>query len=248
MILISVVIALKNCSSELAITLDSLKDLSIECRKSLEVVIVDSNSVDYPYRLIAEYRDYVCIKFISEYDDSIYSAWNKAITLVSGRYLTFMGAGDTFVSTGLYSLMKYVSGTREDNIVSSKTEMVFPHGKKIVSGKKYVYSEFCRNFTTNHSGLLYPVIFFNQFGNYNLKYKIAADYEYLLRIGRLADFDFLDVVTTKYPVGGISSKSIMPLIEVFNIRKSLNVNSLFENSILLLRGIASLYRYKIFKW
>ena len=60
---------------------------------------------------------------------------------------------------------------------------------------------------------------------YNPKYKIAADYDLILRlINKNYSFKFLDIITTNMSMGGVSNsnlKNIMnKMIEDFNIIKS----------------------------
>lgn len=60
---------------------------------SFEWIIVDGASTDGTVDLLSENQDIVTA-FISEPDDGIYSAWNKALKLAAGEWIIFIGAGD----------------------------------------------------------------------------------------------------------------------------------------------------------
>ncbi len=58
-----------------------------------EHIIIDGDFGDHTLRLL-EGHTYPQLKFISQKDDGIYDAMNKAIQLAKGKYLLFLNAGD----------------------------------------------------------------------------------------------------------------------------------------------------------
>lgn len=63
--------------------------------KDVEYIVVDGGSTDGTLQIIEKYRDSINT-LVSEKDNGIYDAMNKAIGLAHGEWLNFMNAGDTF--------------------------------------------------------------------------------------------------------------------------------------------------------
>lgn len=232
--LITVVISLRNDAAGLEATLRSV--VGQDGVDALEVLIVDGNSFDAPVRIVDQFRDEVQIRFYPAFDRGIYSAWNKAVVLAKGDWLTFVGAGDTFTAEAIAALVDRAVSETEADVISSKSRNIYARGTELVAGSPFVYEEFVRKFTLNHSGLLYRRTIFDRYGNFDERYRSSGDYEFLLRIGRQVPFTYLDMVVSTFPVGGISSGSTLALSENYRIRQSHRLVGAFENVWLYLRA------------
>jgi glycosyltransferase involved in cell wall biosynthesis len=80
-----------NAGQALAITARSLQAQT--CR-SFEWLIIDGASQDDTVALARSFGDLVTT-LVSERDTGIYNAWNKALPLIKGEWVLFLGAGDT---------------------------------------------------------------------------------------------------------------------------------------------------------
>ena len=239
-IFVTFIIAIKNDSQKLDNTIQSIVNQINQSYSNIEILVIDCNSLDNPFDIISKYAREVNIRFISEYDSGIYNAWNKAIKLSKGRWITFFGAGDLLMPNALSTLENFSLDVDNDcYVISSKSIIEYKNGNRRVAGDFFIQEKFERLFTTNHAGLLYRSNIFNKFGNFNERYKTAADYEFLLRVGRFIKFGYLDFIVSLYPYGGISSNSINPLKEAYHIRSKLSNISTIENFYLLLYGICS---------
>ena len=67
----------------------------------------------------------------------------------------------------------------------------------------------------SHQSIYLKSSVFDQCGNYNEDYKIAADYEFLLRVLLVHKLKAkrLDMFLLKFHLGGVSSKNIMSVVE-----------------------------------
>ena len=237
--LITVVIALKNDAAGLARTLASMRGQNGSNR--LVIRVMDSNSHDFPIDVVDEYRRDLLIDFASSFDRGIYHAWNKALATVATPWLTFFGAGDTFCDGAIGALVDHVASERAADIVSSKSRNIFGARRHVIGGRPFDYEEFKRRFSVNHSGLLYRRSVFERWGDFDERYRSSADYEFLIRIGRRARFDFIDMIVSDYIVGGISSSSTMPLRETFRVRKQHRTTGRIGNYRQLLHAYAAFY-------
>ena len=89
---LSVITVVYNSLGELEKTLESLRKQDLA---GIEWVVVDGGSTDGSLELIESVTD-IEIKWISEKDNGIYDAMNKAIDLSTGKYLQFLNAGDIY--------------------------------------------------------------------------------------------------------------------------------------------------------
>ncbi len=71
-----------------------------------EYIVIDGSSSDSTLEIIEKYRDSIDI-LVSEKDDGIYHAMNKAVNKASGEWVIFMNAGDIFANA---NVLEYVSG------------------------------------------------------------------------------------------------------------------------------------------
>jgi glycosyltransferase involved in cell wall biosynthesis len=83
-------VTFKNASG-LASTLHSLAALN---SKPFEVIVVDGGSADDTSRVVDQFREALPIRFVSESDQGIYDAMNKARRLANGDLFHYLNAGD----------------------------------------------------------------------------------------------------------------------------------------------------------
>lgn len=242
--LLSIIISLKNDSTLLLNSLLSIEKIMFKSKIRFEVVIVDSNSNDFPFSVVSKFINIIDIIWISEFDNGIYQAWNKGISASKGTHVCFLGAGDE-IQTGFIEVINEINKDCDFEIITSKSKMM---NNKIMieSGKPYIYNEFCQKFTTNHSCLIYNKQLFNVFGNFDESFSIASDYQFLLRIGKHLKPKFVDTISCTYLLNGISNSKVKVLWEVFIIRRKLKIHSLIFEIFLLIKGMLIFYFRKYY--
>lgn len=107
---ISVVTVTYNCIGVLE---DTLKSVISQEYSNVEYIVIDGKSSDGTLNLIDKYKDHISI-LVSEPDKGIFDAMNKAIKLVTGDWILFMNAGDTFADDNV--LTSVFSNHIESNV------------------------------------------------------------------------------------------------------------------------------------
>ena len=177
---------------------------------AIEYIVVDGASEDDTGRIIEKYRNQItCL--ISEPDTGIYNAMNKGLHNAHGDILLFLNAGDVLFNEAVIEKAGHIIDQYTDRDID-----VF-HGKAImydeVSGDGYMwasgpYSRFkAFRGAIPHPSTFYSRAAFEKNGIFDEAYKIAGDYEWLVRAvmkNRMA-FAYIDLISAVFYKGGISN-------------------------------------------
>ncbi len=89
---VSIVTVTYNCGCSFTKTAHSIIN---QTYKNYEFLVIDGGSNEETLKEIANFEKYIDY-FVSEPDDGIYDAMNKAIRVATGDWIIFMNAGDVF--------------------------------------------------------------------------------------------------------------------------------------------------------
>jgi len=214
--LLSIVIATYNAGNLLNKTLTSLQhNKEIE----FEILIADGGSSDNTMEIIQKFSHLISWS-ISEPDNGIYDAWNKAIIKARAPWIAFLGAGDIYISGALYKFAEAAMASPTAHYIHGKLWQVYSNGQHMrQQGKRWKWSEFKHRMTTTHVGNWHAKSAFDQYGFFNPEYKIVGDYEWLLRIGSNLRAYFVDGHLVEMLVGGNSDRNWNVLTETAKAKK-----------------------------
>lgn len=123
---------------------------------------------------------------ISERDNGIYDAYNKGLSLATGEIIGFLNSDDFYFSTTVIKkvMNAFVDGSVDacyGNLVyvdRKNTENITRHWKS----RPYSDGSFRDAFVPAHPTLFLRKSVYDRVGGFNLKYRLAADFEFMLRI------------------------------------------------------------------
>lgn len=185
--IISIITVTLNCVDTIHCTIESVLN---QLTNQVEYIIIDGGSTDGTIDVIKKYSDRISY-WSSEPDDGIYDAWNKGLAASSGKYICFVGADDNLSSDMVEKCLSHLA-TNDFDYISFKA--VLNNAEKRVIGKPWIWNQFRRWMTVSHVGSLHNRALYTKYGTYNTNYKIAGDYEFLLRIGSNLNYSFIDYV------------------------------------------------------
>ena len=186
---------------------------------NLEYLLVDGGSSDGTVELIQDYADkHPCIRWASEPDRGLYDALNKGIRKAEGEVLGFVHSDDFLASPGIlsalvaalskaqadgvYGDLQYISAGQEERVIRRWKSRAF-HARLLQKGWMPAHPTF---FLRRHV--------YEKHGGFDLDFRIAADYDFMLRV--LKDpsltFTYLPRVVTKMRVGGNSNGSLRNIL------------------------------------
>ncbi len=196
----SIVTVCFNSAKTIRRTLDSvlLQDFA-----DYEYLVIDGGSKDGTADILKEYEPKFVgkLRWISEPDHGIYDAMNKGIDMANGEFLGFMNSDDAYHAGAFSAAAEAI--TPETGILCGITLNFGPDGTE--SGVDRTPVARIPFTTVNHQSCFIRKSLFGRFGKYNLKYPIAADYDFFLR-AYLAGVKFmeLDRIVADYSFGGLS--------------------------------------------
>ena len=171
---VSIVTVVLNAEKTIRKTIESVITQDYE---DIEYIIVDGQSNDKTLDIVNDYSEQVD-SIISEPDDGLYDAMNKACGLVSGEIIYFLNADDYFIDKHVITEIAQVFADNDVNFVYGD---VFLHGSnKRVSYGGINKAKLCLS-TICHQAIFQKTSLFKDAGNFNTKYRIAADYDWIMR-------------------------------------------------------------------
>ena len=189
----------------------AIKSVLNQNYQNIEYIIIDGNSTDGTKQIIEKSRDRLS-HYISEPDKGMYDAINKGLQLATGDVIGLMHSDDEFYDEkvissivkrfnfeqniqGVYGDGIYVSNDTEERLIRNRIGGAFSL-QKIRSGWLPLHPTVYLKKTT-----------IDQYGLYNLDFKIASDTEFLLRYlyKYKIKVSYINTYIVKMRMGGMST-------------------------------------------
>lgn len=243
---ISIITATFNSSTSIK---DTLESVNAQTYPNIEHIIVDGGSFDNTLDIVKDYGNKIAT-IISEPDKGIYDAMNKGIMAATGDIIGILNSDDFFTSTDVISTI--VKKFEESSIDALYGDVHFVNPDNLKKTVRYYSSAIFRpslfrfGFMPAHPSFYMKKSCYEKFGLYSLDYKIASDYDLLIRYLYLHKIKYKyikkDFVTMR--TGGISTENINSRI-ILNkeIIKACRQYGIYTNMLLL----SLKYLYKIFE-
>ena len=207
---------------------------------NIEYVIIDGSSTDGTIDIIRKYENRISY-WKSEPDMGIYDAMNKGIMKITGDFVNFMNAGDTFFSDTVIS--ELVPQIQKNSIILyGDTMCVYSIGEKILKPNSLELMRKCMFF--NHQSSFAETKTMKSM-LFDTSFKLCADYKfhYDLYMKGLK-FQYIPLIIARYDAqNGVSSKQIPMMYKEYG-RIQGKTNSLIW--IFLYQYKIALYKLKSF--
>ncbi len=179
MIKVSIVTVTYNSAASIHRTIESVL---AQDYPHIEYIIVDGNSTDSTMEVIREYGNRIA-RVISEPDEGIYDAMNKGIALATGDIVGVLNSDDFFTHD---SVVSTIAGQFDGSIDALYGDVQFVSdttGKvtRYYSSQKFRPSRLKQGLSPAHPTFYVKREFYERYGNYNIRYKIAADFDLFAR-------------------------------------------------------------------
>lgn len=192
---------------------DTINSVLNQTYPYIEYIIVDGGSADGTIELVNSFGTRVS-KFISEPDLGIYDAINKGINLATGDIVGILNSDDFFYNND--AVQKIVEGFKDNSVDAVFGDAQFVdrvNTSKIVryySSKHFNPKKFKFGYMPAHPSFYAKRELFGKYGYYEIDYKIAADFELLIRFLLINKIScrYIEFPLISMRTGGVSNKSI----------------------------------------
>ena len=206
--LITIITATYNAAGHLPNVCQSIRE---QTYGNVEWIVVDGASKDGTQDILRQNED-VIDYWISEPDKGIYDAWNKGLRLARGEWICFLGADDFLWDRGVMKCAASVLAETPSTcrVVYGSVMLVSPSGNPILAvGEDWtpkLKRRFRQAMSIPHPGTFHRASLFRERGEFDASYRIAGDYELLLRELKDRDAFFIqDLITVGMTMNGVSS-------------------------------------------
>ncbi|MBD79635.1 MAG: glycosyl transferase [Crocinitomicaceae bacterium] len=176
---LSIITVVFNAEDLLEYTLDSVRAVKSD---KVEYIVIDGKSTDGSVDILAKNKDIIDV-LVSEPDKGIYDAMNKGIARATGKYLIFMNAGDELVKNAGERIL---SDNSDADIIYG--DALFVDDNRMELGLRSIFTsrslpqELTLNSYTMGQRVCHQsfVVKRNIVQPFNMRYRISADYDWML--------------------------------------------------------------------
>lgn len=247
--MISVITVTHNSGETIRDTIESV--LKQMCH-DIEYIIIDGASNDETLAIVREYEPAFGgrLRYVSEKDGGAYDAMNKGLSMATGDIVGFLNSDDFYTSDDV--LQKVASTFEENDIDAVYGDIHYVKAEDLSKRVRYYSSRFFARplmrfgFMPAHPSFYCKRIVYLKYGGFDTSYKIAADFENLLRL------IYIHRIRTKYikkdfvtmRVGGISTAGMASRKQIMRDHlMAMKKNGVYSNFFFL----SLRYLYKIFE-
>lgn len=241
---------------------DTLRSVLGQSYGNIEHIVVDGGSCDDTLNIVRRYAEEyrkrgLILKWISERDNGIYDAMNKGIRLATGDVIGLLNSDDFFTSSRVLERVaeELCRGNDSENsddcgavdAVYGDIHYVKPENPdkcvRYYSSRSFCRSKMRMGFMPAHPSFYCRREVYSQYGLFDTDFKIAADFELLLRLifihrikTRYIELDFVTMRT-----GGASSSGFASHRQIYaEHRRAYRKNKVYSNC--LFEAIRYLYK------
>jgi glycosyltransferase involved in cell wall biosynthesis len=198
--------------------------------ENIEHIIIDGGSTDGTIEILEEeYSKYKVL--VSEPDNGIYDAMNKGISLATGDVIGILNSDDIYEDEKV--LQDVMTCFETDPALSILYgDLVYVQSNNLNKAvRNWISRPYYKRFFENGNVPPHPTLFvkskvYQQIGFFNLQYKLAADYEFMLRVFKRNIFKsrYLNRLLVRMRLGGATNKSFKNILngnkEIINAWKN----------------------------
>jgi len=182
----------------------------------IEYIIIDGLSNDNTVSIIKEFEPIFKgrLRWLSEKDNGLYDAMNKGIRMATGDVVGIINSDDFYLNNDVISKIADSFKHPDVKAIFADVRFVNPNNLnktvRYYSSKNFSPARFRFGFMPAHPTFFTYKKIFEEFGYYKTDYKIAADYELLIRFlyTNKLKYKYLALDLMKMRTGGASTESI----------------------------------------
>jgi glycosyltransferase involved in cell wall biosynthesis len=176
----------------------------------IEYIVVDGGSTDGTVAIIKKYGDKIS-KWVSEPDNGISNAMNKGIRMASGSIIGMIHAGDYYEPGAVSAVVQAFRDFQDAGVVHGNMLLKHPGGTSAVSCRPLpnLEKEAWKTMPVLHPTVFVKKSVYDRCGVFDPAYKIAMDYDLILRfLRRGVFFEYVRRNLATMTTGGVSMTNL----------------------------------------
>lgn len=166
---------------------ETIQSVISQTYHQVEYLIIDGASKDNTMSIVNKYKDRIHM-VVSEPDQGLYDAMNKGVELVTGDYVCFLNAGDTFHENNTLQLIANSLNELKElpDVIYGETAIVDEKGhfirmRRHAAPESLTWKSFKKGMLVCHQAFFAKSsIAINE--PYDLSYRFSADFDWCIRI------------------------------------------------------------------
>jgi glycosyltransferase involved in cell wall biosynthesis len=207
---VSIITVCFNSAKTIRQTIDSVL---MQDYPTMQYIVVDGGSVDGTVEIVREYKEQIDV-FICEPDRGIYDAMNKGIRAATGDVVGMLNSDDFYADAHAVSELMNALCDRDVEAVFADLVYVDQTDSRLVrryyDSGRWRPSRFRFGWMPAHPTFFIKRKWYERYGLFSLDYRIAADFEMLVRLlhtGR-ASYTHVGRPIVRMRVGGTSTSGL----------------------------------------
>ena len=217
---------------------DCLTSVKEQKYDDFEHIIIDGASTDGTLSLLESKREQFGA-LISKPDKGIYDAMNKGIKIASGDIIGFLNSDDFYANNDILSKVADIF-KNNPSLDACYADLIYTDQNDISKDIRYWKSGkftpglFSKGWCPPHPTFFVRSSVYEQFGNFNLNYRIASDVELMMRFIEVHKINvrYIPELWIKMRMGGTTNNSFKNIfIQNKEVLYALNSHNLSNNLI-----------------
>ena len=200
---------------------DAIASVCSQTYDEVEHIVIDGASSDGTKDILQQNEDKIS-HWISEPDSGIYDAMNKGILKATGDVIGILNSDDFYYDD--HVLVNVAQAFEDPAIDAVFGDLIFVDPANLertvrtYSSKKWHPDRFAKGYMPAHPTFFVRAEYYQKYGLFETDYKIAADYEMLIRLLYVhkLNYKYLPMKMVKMRKGGVSSNGISSNITLNN--------------------------------
>ncbi len=216
---------------------DTIESVLTQTYQNIEYIIIDGESNDQTLEIIKSYGNQIN-HWISEPDQGLYDAMNKGIHLATGDIVGILNSDDIYAHQHIIEIVAKAFKQQQTDSLYGDIKLTSKDLKKTIRfwrAGNFNKDSLKKGWHPPHPSFFVKRHVYQTYGQFNTDFKIAADYELMLRFLYRYEISssYIPEIFVKQRVGGKSNKNIINICKAnLECCKAFMINDLPFNPLL----------------